>query len=56
MSNIDSYVIKDIRDLPHVVINWYRGKNEFGEKVFRKIWVCFNHCCDFDGLLAVREK
>lgn len=47
-------LIKDIRDLPHRVINWYRGKNEFGEPVYRKIWVCCKHCCDLDGVLAVR--
>lgn len=48
-------IIKDIRDLPHRVIIHYRGKNEFGEKVYRKIWVCDGrHCCDLDGVLAVR--
>ena len=48
-------IIKDIRDLEHSVINWYRGKNEFGKPVYRKIWVCTNHCCGLDGVLAVRE-
>ena len=47
--------IKDIRDLKHVVINWYRGKNEFGEPVYRKIWVCDGHFCSMDGVLAVRQ-
>lgn len=46
--------ITDIRELSHVVINWYRGKNEFGESVYRKIWVCCKHCCDLSGVLAVR--
>ena len=37
-------VIKDIRDLPHRVIN-YKGK---------KMWVCVGHCCVLDGVVAVR--
>jgi len=39
-------LIKDIRDLPHRVIE-YHG---------RKIWVCCGrHFCGLDGLLAVRK-
>ena len=48
-------IIKDIRDLKHEVINSYRGKNEFGEPVYRKIWVCDGHCCNLHGVLAVRK-
>ena len=40
-----SQIIKDIRDLPHEVIQ-YHGK---------KIWVCSNHMCNLDGVLAVRK-
>lgn len=53
-TELNNGIITDIRQLLHEVINWYRGKNEFGEPVYRKIWVCNHHCCDLDGVLAVR--
>ena len=37
-------IIKDIRDLPHRVIQYHS----------KKIWVCSGHCCNLDGVLAVR--
>lgn len=49
------HIVKDIRDLDHSVINWYRGFDGNGNKVYRKIWVCSGHCCSLDGLLAVRK-